>query len=129
MVIYAPAHVTPGRVDSIASQIDVAPTVLGLLGLSYRSKFFGQDILRDGAEHPRALMANYQTVGYHASGRTVELKPNSRVRVVDTATGIVASDDALSAQLIDQAISYYQVASEAYKRGELLAVPNQASSR
>ncbi len=129
MVIYAPAHVAPGRVDSIASQIDVAPTVLGLLGLSYRSKFFGQDILRDGAAHPRALMANYQTVGYHASGRTVELKPNSRVRVVDAATGKVAPDDALSAQLIDQSISYYQVASEAYKRGELSAVPNQASSR
>ena len=119
MLIYAPGHVAPGRVETIASQIDVAPTVLGLLGMSYRSKFFGHDILREGADHPRALMANYQTVGYYERGRMVELKPNGRVRVVDALSGQTAPDDALSAELIDEAISYYQGASAAYKRGEL----------
>ena len=119
MIIYAPAHVNPGRVDTLASQIDVAPTVLGLLNFSYRSKFFGHDILREGQQHPRALMANYQTVGYYEQGRIVELKPNGRARVVDAATGREAPDDALSKELIDDAISYYQLASRAYRRGEL----------
>ena len=123
MVIYAPGHVAPGRVDTIASQIDVAPTVLGLLGMSYRSRFFGQDILREGATQQRALMANYQTVGYYESGRMVELKPKGRVRVVDASTGKAAPDDELSARLIEVAISYYQGASEAYKRGELKLKP------
>lgn len=64
-------------------------------------------------------MANYQTVGYYESGRIVELKPNARVRVVDAATGKQAPMDALSEQLIDEAISYYQLASEAYRAGDL----------
>jgi len=29
----------------LMSQIDIAPTTLGLLNFSYRSKFFGKDIL------------------------------------------------------------------------------------
>jgi phosphoglycerol transferase MdoB-like AlkP superfamily enzyme len=121
LIIFAPAHVKPGRVDTLASQIDVAPTVLGLLNFSYRSKFFGHDILREGQRHPRALMANYQTVGYYEQGRIVELKPNGRTRVVDAETGRQAPDDALSRELVDDTVSYYQVAAQAYRRGELSA--------
>jgi phosphoglycerol transferase MdoB-like AlkP superfamily enzyme len=119
MIVFSPKHVAPGRVDTIASQIDVAPTVLGMLNLSYSSRFFGHDILRDGPDHPRALMANYQTVGYYESGRMVELKPNGRVRVVDAATGRAAPDDDLSRHLVEEAISYYQLASEAYRQGDM----------
>ena len=107
------------RIDTIASQIDVAPTILGLLNISYRSRFFGQDILLDGPAHQRALIANYQTVGYYESGRIVELKPNSRVRVVDATTGLQAPMDALSQHLVEEAISYYQLSSEAYRLGDL----------
>jgi phosphoglycerol transferase MdoB-like AlkP superfamily enzyme len=119
MVIYAPKHIAPGRVDSIASQIDVAPTLLGLLNFSYHSRFFGQDILREGRTHQRALLANYQTVGYYEQGRVVELKPGGRSRVVDAATGRELSEDALGRRLRDEAIAYYQIAADAYKKGEL----------
>jgi phosphoglycerol transferase MdoB-like AlkP superfamily enzyme len=119
MLIYSPKHVAPGRNDTIASQIDVAPTLLGLLNFSYNSRFFGHDILRDGPSHQRALMANYQTVGYYEDGRMVELKPNGRVRVVLAETGKVAPDDDLSQHLVDEAISYYQLASEAFRGGAM----------
>src|SRR6266699_3551535 len=65
LIVYAPGHVPPHRIDTIASQIDVGPTILGLLNFSYRSRFFGHDILHEGAHHQRALLANYQTVGYY----------------------------------------------------------------
>ena len=119
MLIYSPAHVPAGRVDSIASQIDVAPTLLALLNFSYESRFFGQDILREGQTHQRALMANYQTVGYYERGRIVELKPNGRVRVVLADTGQRAPDDELSRELTEEAIAYYQLAAEAYKSGAM----------
>ncbi len=119
MVIYAPKHVAPGRVENIASQIDVAPTLLGLLNFSYHSRFFGQDILREGQTHQRALLANYQTVGYYEQGRVVELKPGGRSRVVDAATGRELADDALGRRLRDEAIAYYQVAADAYRKGML----------
>jgi len=54
LIVYAPGHVPQRRIDTIASQIDVGPTLLGMLGFSYRSRFFGHDILHEGADHPRA---------------------------------------------------------------------------
>jgi phosphoglycerol transferase MdoB-like AlkP superfamily enzyme len=119
MVIVAPGHVAPGRVETLASQIDVAPTVLGLLNFSYASKFFGHDILREGKDHPRALLANYQTVGYYEQGRVVELKPNGRTRVVDAQTGQPVADDDLSKRLTEEAVSYYQLASQAFRSGAM----------
>ena len=44
LLIYAPGHIPPQRIDTLMTQIDVAPTVLGLLGMPYRAPFFGQDI-------------------------------------------------------------------------------------
>jgi len=44
-LVYAPHHFSPRRVDAVVSQVDVAPTVLGLLGISYESAFFGRDVL------------------------------------------------------------------------------------
>jgi len=122
LLVYAPAHVAPGRVDTISSQIDVAPTIFGLLRFSYRSKFFGHDILRDGPSHPRALMANYQTVGLYEDGLVVELKPNRRWRIVDAVTGEERPVDARGQRLFEEAVSYYQVASHAYAHGELKAL-------
>jgi len=119
LIIYAPGQVAPRRIDTIASQIDVGPTILGMLDFSYRSSFFGHDILREGANQPRALLANYQTVGYYRDGVVVELKPKRRYRIVDAATGRERAEDALSARLMDEAISYYQLASRAYKSGQL----------
>ena len=119
MIIYAPGLVQPGRIDSIASQIDVAPTLLALLNMSYDSRFFGQDILREGRTHQRAFLSNYQTVGYYERGRIVELRPNGRVRVVSAADGKPAPDDALSRELQEEAISYYQLASRAFRNGEM----------
>jgi phosphoglycerol transferase MdoB-like AlkP superfamily enzyme len=118
-IVWSPGRVAPRQVASIASQIDVGPTLLGLLNFSYRSRFFGHDILREGRDHQRALMANYQTVGYYEEGRIVELKPNGRVRVVDAVTGKPLPKDALSDHLIEEAVSYYQLSSEAYRLGQL----------
>jgi len=119
MMIYAPKHVAPRQVNTLASQIDVAPTLLSLLNFSYTSRFFGQDILSEGEKHQRALMANYQTVGFYEDGRLVELQPKGKAKVFDSKTGQAAPDDALSKELVEEAASYYQIASDAYRKGFL----------
>jgi phosphoglycerol transferase MdoB-like AlkP superfamily enzyme len=119
LIVYAPGHVRPARVDTLASQIDVAPTLLGLLGFGYRSRFFGQDILHEGVKHQRAFFANYQTVGYYRDGIVIELKPKGRNRIVDAATGQEIKEDAHTARLLEEAISYYEVAARAYRTGQL----------
>jgi phosphoglycerol transferase MdoB-like AlkP superfamily enzyme len=119
LIVYSPGQVRPGRVDTLASQIDVAPTLLGMLGFGYRSRFFGHDVLREGTKHERAFFANYQTVGYYRDGIVVELKPKGRYRVADAETGRALREDAHTARLLDEAVSYYQVASRAYRTGRL----------
>ncbi len=119
LIIYAPNHIAPARIDTLASQIDVAPTLLALLNFSYRSRFFGQDIIGEGPKHQRAFLANYQTVGYLEDGVLVELRPQRRWRLVDPVTGRELPADDKGRQLLDEAISYYQAASEAYRSGSL----------
>ena len=43
-MIYAPEFVAPQKFSQVTSQIDVMPTVLGLLNFKYQSKFLGQDV-------------------------------------------------------------------------------------
>jgi phosphoglycerol transferase MdoB-like AlkP superfamily enzyme len=49
LLMYAPKHVAPRQVDTLMTQIDIAPTVLGVLGLPYEAPFFGIDALHDSA--------------------------------------------------------------------------------
>jgi phosphoglycerol transferase MdoB-like AlkP superfamily enzyme len=54
LLIYSPRHVRSGHVQVLTSQIDIAPTVLGMLHFSYDSTFFGTDVLREA--RPRRLI-------------------------------------------------------------------------
>lgn len=118
MVIWAPGKIAPQRVDRLASQIDMAPTLLGLMNFRYESRFFGADILAPDAPQ-RALLANYQTVGWLEDGKVIELKPGERTRVVDAISGVELPVDAAAQALVDKAIAHYQIASESYGGGAL----------
>jgi phosphoglycerol transferase MdoB-like AlkP superfamily enzyme len=61
-MIYAPGFVQPQKYDTLMSQIDVMPTLFGLLNFNYQSKFFGQDVLKPEFK-PRAFIATYQNLG------------------------------------------------------------------
>lgn len=113
LIIYSPGHVKAQRIDRLASQIDVPPTLLrGLLGVNYRSKFFGYDLLRIQPGMERAFVATYQTLGYLREGWLVTLAPKRVVKL----RRFDADAPALSAQREDEirreAISLYQVAAQ-----------------
>ena len=119
LIVYAPGLLAPARIDTLASQIDVAPTVLALLDVSYTSRFFGQDILTEGQKHQRAFMSNYLTVGYMQDGRIVELSPKRAVKVVDVRTGEPSTDNlTLSNRLSDEASAYYELAAQVLRSGD-----------
>ena len=113
-VVYSPRHVRPGRVDTLTSQIDVAPTVLGLLNMSYDSTFFGRDVLAGGdylalLNHNRdiALLRHgrLSELGFRGTRKT--LAYDSRARRQTPVT-----DDA---EATSDAASLYQVAYELYR--------------
>jgi len=124
LMIWSPKHIKPARIDTLASQIDVGPTLLALLNVGYRSRFFGHDILHEGPAHQRAFMANYQTVGYLENGILAELRPQRRWRLVDEATGKERPADEAGMRILEEAVSHYQAAAEAYRSGAL-AMPGK----
>ena len=62
------------QIDKLASQIDVMPTVMGLLNFSYESKFLGQDI-HTWYYQPRAYIATYRELGYLTPDTLSIIKP------------------------------------------------------
>lgn len=118
MVIYSPGHVQPGVVERLASQIDVAPTLLGLLNFSYETKFFGHDLLHTDGEHDRALLGNYQKLGHLSHDTLTLLAPKGEVQAyrID-AHGNQQAGAALDRQHYLDTVAYYQGASRLYEEG------------
>jgi len=67
LLFYAPGLVSAHSVDTVCSQIDVAPTIFGLLGWSYESQFFGRDVLNLHEGQGRAPLGTFQTLGLLAA--------------------------------------------------------------
>ena len=70
MLIFAPGILKqPAIVDRLMAQIDIPPTILGMLNFSYKSKFMGQDIfnLPAGKKKPLSVLtrdlALYRIIG------------------------------------------------------------------
>jgi len=111
LLFYAPALLEPRRVDRLASQIDFAPTLLGLLNWSYESAFYGKDVLAMQPGDERALIASYQTLGFLKDGRLVVLKPMQQqalYRYDRHSNDLEAAPP--DRALLDEAIAYYQTA-------------------
>lgn len=51
-----PARIAPGRITRVASQIDLPPTIMGILGGDYRSPFFGEDVINSQSEDNFAIV-------------------------------------------------------------------------
>ncbi|WP_199099594.1 LTA synthase family protein [Dyella sp. ASV21] len=119
--IYAPKHIAPQRVTRQVSQIDIMPTVLGLLNFSYRSRFFGADIFQLEAGRERAFPATYEKLGYlHGPVLTV-LEPQRKLEQVrpDFETGDAVPNTPVDESQVDDATAYYQVAAYLFKHGLL----------
>ena len=115
--VYAPAHVPAARVDRLMSQIDVAPTLLGLLDFRYYTKFLGRDILHSPPASDRAFVGNFQTLAYLKGDRMAVLQPKRRVEVLQLGSGAAVSAAAQDPTLAREAISFYQVASHVFRNG------------
>ncbi|WP_396153723.1 LTA synthase family protein [Flavobacterium sp.] len=80
--IYAPGFIQPQKIDKLVSQIDVMPTVLGILNFKYQSKFFGKDVLNTNYI-PRAFIATYQDLGYIKDDVLTIISPIKKTKQFD----------------------------------------------
>jgi phosphoglycerol transferase MdoB-like AlkP superfamily enzyme len=116
LLIYAPGQVSAGTVEAVTSQMDIAPTVLGLLGFPYIAPFYGQNVLNPaGADHPLLLNHNHD-VAYIDGDRMVVLSLQGATNFfrynADTDGLEPAEEDSA---LADRATAYYQTAFDLFK--------------
>jgi phosphoglycerol transferase MdoB-like AlkP superfamily enzyme len=117
--IYSPGHIRPGRFDALTGQIDIAPTLLGLLGFDYESRFFGVDVFQKAPD--RAFIGTYELLGLLEGDRLVQLSPHRRVATLRPALGTdrLQPQEPDDPKLTLQAISFYETAAHAFERGQM----------
>lgn len=114
--VYSPGFIAPKKQTVLMSQIDLMPTVFGLLHFGYESKFYGQDVF---AAHykPRAFVATYQDLGLIKDNVLTIISPVKRVKqfklIPKPSTGFPLFYEEkpmkkLREDLVKQTISFYQ---------------------
>lgn len=117
LFIYAPTLIDARETAQLASQIDLAPTLLGLLNLDYESTFFGRNLLQDNPLPPRVVVGNYQHLGLFDGQDLAILSPRQGLRRHDQALTESRESRALARDpLIQRGITYYQTASYGFKQ-------------
>jgi phosphoglycerol transferase MdoB-like AlkP superfamily enzyme len=136
LVILGPAVVkAPARMAQLGCSLDVAPTVLGLLGRPYETLFFGHDLLQSQPAERRVFLNHNRDIGMLADDRMVVLGLMKRVefyqgdpKIVDM--NILPTPGAAEQEIEKDAIAIYQVADDLYthKRYHLDGAPAAGSN-
>ena len=120
MVLLGPTFVnSPQRVSTLASQVDVVPTLLGMLGRPYQSLFFGRDLFKEIPNERLVLVNHNRSVGAYRNQRLVVLSLNKKVEFFhgDPKAGQMQRRDqgeAEDLELLKDATAMFQVADELY---------------
>ena len=117
LFVYSPRHIAPARVERLMSQIDIAPTVLGLLDFHYYSKFFGRDVLASAPQTDRAFVANYQALGYLRGDRLALLYPKRKTEVFRVDRRWSPVEAVSDPDTLREAIAFYSAASYVFRHG------------
>jgi len=120
LLILGPAAVKkPARLPQLGCQLDVAPTILGLIGRSYDTMFYGHDLLKDPVPSGRVLINHNRDIGLMRADRMVVLSLNKKAEFyrgnpkVAEMTRVDRPDDT-DLELEKDAMAIYQTADELY---------------
>jgi len=120
LLIVGPAVVkAPQRVPHLGCSLDVAPTILGLLGRPYQTLFFGRDLLNSAPNEGRVLLNHNRDIGLFRQDHLVVLALNKAVEYYHgnpkaESMQRAAQPDATDLELEKDAIALFQMADELY---------------
>jgi phosphoglycerol transferase MdoB-like AlkP superfamily enzyme len=131
ILFYAPGLIPAGRrVDTLASSLDLPPTILGTLGFSYDSKFFGHDVFHAAPAAGRALMTHNSDIALMRGSRMVVLGLHRSAKLYERGPAgslkPIPAPDAAGRELIQDAIAYYDGADQEYRQGAYAFVPSRS---
>lgn len=116
VVFYAPAFLPPARSAIRLSQIDVMPTVLGLLGLGWEGPFFGRDAFAD-QRNPRPIPLNHNYAVGVLEGDSLALLDFGKVAEVVTWNELSGGYEAREAdpEQLATAVALFETADRLYR--------------
>lgn len=125
-IIYNLPH-EPQRIDRLASQIDVMPTLFGYLNWNYTSALYGKDINQMKTGEERAFIGNYRTLGLLQGKLFTQIDDRKRVKqfTVSSKDQFLTEEKNQNKKLVSETIAYYQTASERFKNGKMKATHQQ----
>jgi phosphoglycerol transferase MdoB-like AlkP superfamily enzyme len=113
------ADIAPKRVRTIASQIDIAPTLLSLMGVSSEHPMIGRDLARESEAPGRALIQFQNNFAYLEDGSATVLTPGHAPLLghYNSASGELAiGADKPSAAQVDKALAHVMLPSMLYRQ-------------
>lgn len=136
LLILGPAVVPQSRrINTLGCQLDVAPTLLGLIGRPYDSVFYGRDLLAPAASR-FALLNHNRSIALYREPELVALslgKVIERYTRTNRKTLICQPLDAATEEMSHEATALFQTADELYTQRRYAvisaaAVPTEESS-
>lgn len=125
-MIFNPGLVGKKMITKLSSQIDIMPTVFGLLDWNYKTLGYGHDYLSASAESlpDRAFVSNYQKIAMITPDTMTILKPNKKHSSydLDLVTGALHPMDKSQEKhdaLLQDTTAFYQSASWLFGSGKL----------
>lgn len=119
-IIYNLPNTPPQKITNLCSQIDVFPTLFGLLNWDYTSNLFGKNVLEMQKEDERAFIGNYRKLGLMKDQKLMILGDQ---HIANFYTWDTDNDDlklqAPDQDYLDETISFYQTADFLYRHDGL----------
>ncbi len=113
--VYAPGLISPAVNEKVFSSLDLAPTILGLLGLEYSAPFYGVDVLNDRIPASRPVMFSHNhNIAWYEDEKLTVLGLQKQVKTFvykDGKTTEIARDDVAG----DLLAAHLQTAYELFK--------------
>ncbi|MFH2050605.1 MAG: sulfatase-like hydrolase/transferase [bacterium] len=106
------------KITNLCSQIDIFPTLFGLLNWSYESNFYGVDLSKINQKDQRAFLGNYRKVGLLKEDKLLVLGDQKIANYYDwnsadnTLTALPMNDE-----FLNETIAYYQTSAYLYDHG------------
>jgi phosphoglycerol transferase MdoB-like AlkP superfamily enzyme len=129
LVVFGPAVVRePRRVPALGCQLDVTPTILGLIGRPYESMFFGRDLLKAGTGTGRVMMHHNRSIGIYEPERLVVYGLHQQVSAWMGALKQgelkpLEVPDAQAELISRRGMALYRVADDLYQRRRYRVLP------
>ncbi len=122
-MIYNPGLIPPQTYSRVCSQIDLMPTVFGLLNWNYETLSYGHDLLAPSADAltERAFISNYQKIALLEKDSLAILKPKreSSLYSCDLKNGDLSPPKTENPEILHKATAFYQSASWLFSAGKL----------